>query len=322
MNIAIAGAGMTGAYLYRLLDRRRHTVEIFDKDPGTDCGIKPCAWGASRGYGELVQAAGLAPSSYILRKTDHVIIDGIRIAADLMTIDKSRLIRDLLAGAELRAGEIEPARYDRIIDATGVARAFLPALRDDIILPCVQWRLATDTPFENRIHLEKIGYGWSFPLAQGEHHIGCGSLLADPRVIMDETGWVRGEEKNVRCTCTGAIRLTAPQYAQPFVTAYGTSEVWGVGEAVGCVAPLAGDGIVPGMRSVQILLAQWDDPAGYTRALLKEFAWMEDERRVIDKLIKGEKLALAEAWVLKKNSRRMGMQVGLKEAALLLTHLR
>jgi hypothetical protein len=76
------------------------------------------------------------------------------------------------------------------------------------------------------------------------------------------------------------------------------------------------------MRSAQILLEWWDDPAGYTRAILKEFKWMENERRVIDKLGRNENLTLRDAWVLKKNSRRMGMQVGLKEAASLLRHLR
>jgi len=42
---------------------------------------------------------------------------------------------------------------------------------------------------------------------------------------------------------------------------------------------------------------------------------------VVDKLRRGEKLGLSSAWVLKKNSKRMGMQVGLKEASILLSHL-
>ena len=84
----------------------------------------------------------------------------------------------------------------------------------------------------------------------------------------------------------GRIRLTAPHNSQPFVAAGSDGEVWGVGEAIGCVAPLAGDGIVPGMKSVQLLMKWWDDPSGYTRAVLKEFDWMKKERAVIDKLRK------------------------------------
>jgi len=48
---------------------------------------------------------------------------------------------------------------------------------------------------------------------------------------------------------------------------------------------LAGDGVVPGMKSVQILLQHWDDPEAYTKHILKEFRWMEKERQVIDKLL-------------------------------------
>jgi hypothetical protein len=95
-----------------------------------------------------------------------------------------------------------------------------------------------------------------------------------------------------------------------------------VGEAIGCVAPLAGDGIVPGMKSVQLLMKWWDDPWGYTRAVLKAFDWMKPERAVIDKLRNNRSLGLNDARVLKRNSRRMGMQVGLKEAASLLKRLR
>jgi hypothetical protein len=88
------------------------------------------------------------------------------------------------------------------------------------------------------------------------------------------------------------------------------------------VAPLAGDGIVPGLRSVQILLDYWDDPSGYKEGILREFNWMKSERTVIDKLRRSEPLRLKDAWVLKKNSRRMGMQVGLKESLQLLHNLR
>jgi hypothetical protein len=95
-----------------------------------------------------------------------------------------------------------------------------------------------------------------------------------------------------------------------------------VGEAIGCVAPLAGDGVVPGMRSVEILLENWDDPEGYSRAILREFDWIKDERRVIDKLRNNGTLGIRDARVLKRNSRRIRMKVGLRDAWMLLRHLR
>lgn len=325
-KIAIAGAGMTGAYLYRLLRNRGHKVDIFDWDPRTKCGISPCAWGTSRGFAELVKAARLDPGKYLLRHSDYVIMDGIRIQADLATFHKPGLIKDLLQDAEIIHKPLDMTGYDRIIDATGVSRFFLPALQEDILLPCIQWRIRTKAELENRIRLGKIGYAWCFPLSNGEYHIGCGSLLSDPHKIMKELGWIEnialpGNGKII-CACSGRIRITAPQYSQPFVRDDGPVEVWGVGEAIGCVAPLAGDGIVPGMKNGKILLDYWEDPGGYQKALLREFNWMKSERMVIDKLRGNETLGVKDAWVLKKNSRRMGMQVGLKEALFLLKNLR
>ena len=174
---------------------------------------------------------------------------------------------------------------------------------------------------DHQIKLGRIGYAWCFPLSDDQYHMGCGSLISDPHKIIEELRWMPGsaQKTKVICACKGRIRLTAPQYARPFVT---EDRIWGVGEAIGCVAPLAGDGVIPGMQSVHILLKWWDDPDGYTRAVLKEFSWMENERLVVDKLRRNETLGIGDAWVLRKNSRRMGMQVGLKKAGLLLKRLR
>jgi flavin-dependent dehydrogenase len=320
LKIAIAGAGMTGAYLYRLLRDRGHEIDVFDRNPGTRCGIGPCAWGTSRGFAELVEAAGLDPGKYFLRHSQYVVMDELKIEADLATFNKPELIKDLLQGAEVQYSPLDVTRYERVIDATGISRAFLPAIPDDIILPCCQWRIRGDGRLENRIKLGKIGYAWCFPLEKDEFHIGCGSLISDPRKIMQELGWLGEEErKNILCACTGKIRLTGPQSSLPYVIA---ERVWGVGEAVGCVAPLAGDGVVPGMRSAQILLQRWNDPQGYTEAIQREFSWMKPERRVIDQLRRSGPLGIKEAWVLRRNSKRMGMRVGLPQAERLLKNLR
>jgi flavin-dependent dehydrogenase len=323
LKIAILGAGMTGAYLYRLLRDGNHAVSVFDQRLRTRCGLTPCAWGTSRGFRELVTDSGLDPARYILRRFDYILMEGIRLQADLLTFDKQKLIRDLLQGATVDYSAPPFGDFDRVIDATGVARALLPPLEGDLILPCLQYRLESEVPFDNRIKLGRIGYAWCFPLSDREYHLGCGSLLSDPRAVLEGLNWIDPRDHpKIRCACEGSIRLTAPFYSQPFVAEVAAGEVWGVGEAIGCVAPLAGDGIVPGMKSVRLLLKWWDDPSGYTRAVLREFDWMKPERAVIDKLRNNRPLGLTDARVLKKNSRRMGMQVGLKAAAALLKCLR
>jgi flavin-dependent dehydrogenase len=248
----------------------------------------------------------------------------VRIKADLKTIDKRRLIRDLRGKADVYHHSPNTAHYDRVIDCTGVARALLPPVKDDIILPCVQYRIRTDAPIANLIRLTAVGYAWAFPLGKNQYHVGCGSPFADPEEVLGATGWIdkRLSRITIICNCQSTVRLTSPHYALPFVAPREGTEVWGAGEAIGCVAPLAGDGIVPGMRSVQLLLEHWDNPVGYQKAVLREFRWMKEERMVVDNLRHSRTLGLKDAWVLKKNSKRMAMEVGIKEATKLLRNLR
>jgi flavin-dependent dehydrogenase len=324
-TVAIAGAGMTGAYLYRRLREQGIDAIIYDIDPQTACGLNPCAWGTSRGFNNLVRAVGLDPDAYILQRSNHVLIDEVRIQAQLMTFDKPALLKELLAGATIPYSPLVLARYDRIIDATGVARAFLPTLEDDVVLPCVQWRVRADESLPNQIQLNRIGYAWCFPLSAKHYHIGCGSLRIDPREKIQRLGWLPSagtrSPSSIICRCRSRIRLTSPQHSQPFVVDHQKDGIWGVGESIGCVAPLAGDGIVPGMRSVEILLNNWDEPRAYSAAILSEFEWMRKERLIIDKLRRAKSPGIGGARVLQRNSKRMGMQVNLINALKLVSRL-
>ena len=76
------------------------------------------------------------------------------------------------------------------------------------------------------------------------------------------------------------------------------------------------------MRSAELLLANWDRPHEYAEAVLAEFAWMEAERAVVDRVRQARRLGIREAGVLRRNAKRMGMQVGLREALALLLNLR
>jgi flavin-dependent dehydrogenase len=321
-KIAIAGAGICGAYLYKLLHNTGIECDVYDIGSRNRCGQSACAWGTSRGFSELVEAAGLDANAYILGRIDHILMDDVKIAADLMTFDKPRLIKDLLESTRVNYTPLDVAAYDRVIDATGVSRAFLPPMPEpDLHLKCVQWRLGAAGVFENRINLGRIGYAWYFPLFSKGYHVGCGSLISSPRSRMEEIGWLKdiaADESRVICKCAGTVRLTGPRSSQPFVV----EGIWGIGEAIGCVAPLAGDGVVPGMKSVHLLLDHWDDPDEYTEAVLKEFQWMESERRVIDKLKGKKNLGIQDARVLKKNAKRMGMQIKISDAAKLIRRLR
>jgi flavin-dependent dehydrogenase len=326
MKLAIAGAGMTGAYLFRLLKNAGVDAHLYDQLRRGACGLTPCAWGTSPDFFGLVEAAGFTGEKYILRRLDYLNIDDVRVKANIMTFDKPKLIADLVGEAQIRFGPVPLEEYDRVVDATGVCRALLPAIEDDIVMGCRQYLVETADPIENRIRLGGIGYAWCFPLSENLYHTGCGSLLEDPQRILDKLGWLEGtsaqHENKILCQCSGNIRLTGPHHSLPFVADGCKDGIWGVGESIGCVAPLAGDGIVPGMRSVQLLLDSWDNPRKYRDALLEEFLWMRDERRVVDRLRNARGAGMRDALVLRRNSRRMGMDVRLKDAMILLKNLR
>jgi len=321
-SIAIAGAGITGAYLYRHLSLRGLQADIFDLPKVTKCGLTPCAWGTSRGFHELVDECELDPENYLLYRSAHVRIDEVQIDADVMTIDKPRLIKDLLHGAQVKKESPDISLYDRVIDATGLSRAFLTPIEKDLLLPCIQYRVKSETRLENRIRLCGVGYAWCLPLSEATYHIGCGSFLTNPAEFLQSLGWLNRDGMKVVCECGASIRLTGPGHSRPFVENGPPEGVWGVGEGIGCVAPLAGDGIVTGMGTVKLLLKYWDDPEGYEKAVLHDFGWMEEERRILGKVLQGGVPDQRDARVLKENSRRMGIRIGLTDAVSLLNNLK
>jgi len=105
-------------------------ADVYHRDCRTACGINPCAWGTSRDFFELVRAAGLHPEKYILQATDHVWMEDVRIPGDLMTFDKPALIQDLLQGTTIKKDPLDVTGYDRVIDATGISRSYLPPFKE------------------------------------------------------------------------------------------------------------------------------------------------------------------------------------------------
>ncbi|MDZ7696224.1 MAG: hypothetical protein U5R49_04585 [Deltaproteobacteria bacterium] len=178
----------------------------------------------------------------------------------------------------------------------------------DIVLSCRQSLLEADDSLEIGVRTLETGYAWCFPLSDRTYHIGYGNVDATPLSMQDKTGWFPGAASEVRgkfvCGCTARIRLTGPHLSQPFVCpgslAGGSAEVWGVGEAIGCVAPLAGEGIAPAMRSALLLFRHYDDAGGYTRAVLKEFDWMRGGKKVVDKLIHKERIGNWDRLIIQK----------------------
>jgi len=324
MKIAIAGPGVAGSYLYRLLylDRPNHEVDLYGlPEQSTECQIHSCAWGVADAFKDLLHHLELNPSDYILRRFDKIQIGEIEYPALFYTIDKPRLITDLQSGTEIRYGTVPMQDYDYIIDATGVARAYLPPPHGgDVRCPTYQNRLVLDRPryAPPVIFPGKAGYAWVFPLSHTEFHVGAGSLLENPYDLLRRSNLfpLRPDPQHgvsIRCACKSAIRLSGPSAAAP----YFYKKVIGVGESIGCVSPIIGEGIVPAMECANVLIDHIRESViqipAYIDAVQSTFAWMDAERAVMDKLVSGKRLTIRDGRTVKANAKRMHVDLSIRD---------
>lgn len=324
MNVAICGAGLVGGYLYRLLRMAGYdNIRVFDQpDPHTTrCGINPGGWGALTGFEEKINAIGLKAGDYIVGNYDRLVLNEVAVKAKIIMIDKPRLIADLWDGVTISRSAVPLAEFDRVIDATGFARAYLPRAEDDLLAPCIQYRVTAGMSCEPTVYVGNLGYAWILPLSNDEYHIGAGSLVVSPEQLLNKLGWLSIHDQI--CSCVSKIRLCGVPSALP-VVAPGTEQqpsIWGVGEAIGCVSPLMGEGIMPGLISASILVDNWENPESYRKAVVKEFAWTKEERQVLEKLAYHRPLGFMDAMTIRKSANRLKLEMTYYESACLLSSI-
>ena len=309
MRVAIAGAGMSGSFLYkRLKDRGFTEVDLYDVEKTTACGSRPCAWGFAPTLGTREIISKVTDPTHLERhRSLQASVDGVMIRSDMLTLDKPALIRELIKGAVIREGPIDLDSYDRVIDATGVDRAYLPKIENDVIAECTQYRIRSEKPLDLWFKTSSLGYEWCFPLGNDEYHVGFGNVLTKvsdyrPALLNDAD---KGSMQ-VRCRCHSTIRLSSPFFSQPFVTG---GKVVGIGESIGAVGPLAGDGNLHAMQTAEMLLEHWDDLDGYVKEVLRRYDWMRKERRTAEKIGEGRRPNLSDALVFRKHSQMVGMEM-------------
>ncbi len=315
-KIAIIGGGVAGLYLARLYEMAGVSgVEVYDKTETTGCTIASCAWMVPTDeFVPAMERIKFPAARYLLRLNDVAIFRGVRVKARLWTINKPLLLKDLREIVRVTYGTPRLEEYDVVVDATGVARAFLPPAVHDVVCPTVQYRVKRSFgPHYPEVRFVKAGYAWDFPLNKGYHHVGCGSLVEDPTTALMRSG-LYGSYEDVKCTCTSAVRLAGPAASMPF----NAGNVWGVGESIGTVSPLVGDGICPSMRCAQIFFEEQQIGTlnHYPARVLEEFAWMDEERPIVDRLRAAGATwpGLRDARVLLQHGERFGFKFGLRSA--------
>ncbi len=316
LRIAIAGAGMAGSYLYRLLKEVGEEIALYDVVERTGCGQRPCAWGVAPA-GEYRRLVGrfLDPERYIKQRSDQILFDGVRMGADLLMVDKPALIRDMIGGAPVRYDRLDPGEYDLVVDATGVERAYLgPVAADDMVAELCQYRLASDRDLGTWFQTSRSGYGWCFPLGNGEYHVGYGNLpphVGEGSETIDAT--VAGSK--IKCTCRSRIRLSSPYHSMPLVR----GNIVGVGESIGTVGPLGGDGNLYAMQCAEMLSENLHGLETYQEEVLRTFDWMRRERAAVTRMLAGRRPTPGDIKVFVEHSRRAGFSMNPVQALKLLT---
>ena len=188
MKIAIIGLGVAGSYLLNTLsDEHDVTGYEMQKEGGFDA---ICAWGASKNemtkilsnidfdFNKYIFFTGKEINLELKGKLRKVPCKG------LVTYDKHGLELDLCRkknakyGVRVTPNDFPFDKYDLVIDATSLQRIMLPKINEQLLVPCVEYKVEYDKiPFDDfyvRPFDTNSGYLWFFPLQNNIGHIGAG----------------------------------------------------------------------------------------------------------------------------------------------------
>ncbi|MDV3244501.1 MAG: NAD(P)/FAD-dependent oxidoreductase [Nitrososphaerales archaeon] len=336
MKIAVVGAGVAGAYLLNRIPSE-HQVEAFEMRSEQNW-YTVCAWGTSEPYiKELVKKAGFDFDDYVLHTGKRMIVDlgdeelDIKLNG-LVTYDKHRLTHDMIKGKKVHWGEQikeldgHLQDFDLVVDATGLHRSLLPKIQEDVVIPSLEYQVKSkDLPYDDfviRPYEGITGYWWYFPLGDGTAHVGAGDLRGRYRGELDE--FVRKYNCEVVRRIGRPVRVTPPKLCEPFFE----GKVVGVGESIGTVYPMLGEGIIPSMQCVDLFVEHLGDREGYRRAVLEHYAMYAKVYDFIKAKI-DDRFSLMRMWptllsiyrYMKRNERRYGLQVRLSDFYKIATRL-
>lgn len=283
MKIAIAGGGPAGSYLAARLSGK-HEVHLFEGQT-KERFTSTCAWAtAYSGAKEMLKKVGLNFEDYLLHKGRKMYVSAYNNlytidAPELVTFDKPAMLKDMLKmsnvhyGSFIRQGEFNASEYDVVVDATGPYRKVLGPVQGgrDMILPTYQWLVKyKEMPFDD-FYIEPFnsfsGYLWYFPLGDHFAFVGAGDIWKKHRDRVEDFLTRYPPAERIR-TMGKPIRVASPGSTRPHMR----EKVVGVGEAVGTVYPILGEGILPSMQAAELLYENLEDLSAYGSALSKKYS--------------------------------------------------
>lgn len=207
--------------------------------------MKPCGWGVPYSVDDVLRI----PGDVVLETVRgyRIFVDGRllheysgRRLGDI--VDKEAFIRYLLEGVDVVHVGVSPGRlseYSLVVDARG--HAAYPGRK----ALALQATVRVEPPREEiwvYFYSDLVGYGWVFPAGDRAAHVGVGGLAGKEfleRRLAELLRTVSGEVVRVSGSpiASGGLKPGKGRLA--------------VGEALGAVMPLTGEGIRPGLISAR-----------------------------------------------------------------------
>lgn len=298
MKIAIVGAGVAGSYLaFRL--SKQHSINVYEKRSPENLA-KDCAWGTSwRTLKHYCRVCGLSPKNYLFHICDtfrSTVYDN----RDTISFDKRQFLLDILKKSDgkvyydTKVSKNDLTGYDLLIDSTGAQRTLLPqtanTLYEEWFIPNFQVEIhTTELSKEFLFDPRGIGYFWIFPLANKRFKIGCGSFNCNPKQEVET--YLAGKEYDYVYQTGCIVRLCPPSKSLPIYCLSKSQPIIGVGESIGTVSPISGEGITPTLRCADLFIDAFkkkeklkDIAKLYKEKVLTEFRWIETQFKFIRSL--------------------------------------
>jgi flavin-dependent dehydrogenase len=336
MRIAVVGIGVAGAYLMnRLSNTSGNHVVGFERMPESKHDAV-CAWATCENVmSDMMKKCGLNFETYVMHKGKQMLVDfddqiehgrdktiDIRLRG-MVVYDKLKLIQDMVRGTRIEFGKVPKKEnlesdFDLIVDATGFHRNYLPKLKNEMWIPCVQYKVkyAADRIPYHDFYLKAFpsmnGYFWFFPLGNGYAHIGAGDFERKQNNAFVEL-FLKRYECEILKKVGRPVRISPPAFCEPFTD--GKKSI-GVGESIGTVYALLGEGIIPATWCAELFVRHINDLNAYRNAVIKKFKIYTSVYKFIQLKILG-KFSILKHWPelikiykhMKSEEDRYGMEI-------------
>ncbi|KXA90158.1 hypothetical protein AKJ61_01310 [candidate division MSBL1 archaeon SCGC-AAA259B11] len=125
-----------------------------------------------------------------------------------------------------------------------------------------------------------MGLLWVFPQGKDRAKVGCGDFKLNPRT--EVKSYLSEKDHKLLKEISAKVRVIPPSHSKPFYVS-GSPSVLGVGESIGTISPLSGEGIHPSLVCADIFLVAFKGEKNlervaqkYESKVLKKYRWADE----------------------------------------------